>query len=146
MPGRGRLFLNQKREPMSSRIGKTMALIVVLTLVPAVAADDWPMFGRDRSRNGVSPEKNPPIWWQVADNEGPNLQRSKNIKWQAKLGANTNCDPVIAKGLVWVGTSVQDAKSKTRSGALVGPANPAPLFNRSDFWAQGVNFGLEFRF
>jgi hypothetical protein len=32
------------------------------------------------------------------------------------------------------------------TGALVGPAQPAPLFNRSDFWAQGMNLGLEFRF
>jgi hypothetical protein len=31
-------------------------------------------------------------------------------------------------------------------GKLGGPAQPAPLFNRSDFWAQGVNFGLEFRY
>ncbi len=23
---------------------------------------------------------------------------------------------------------------------------PAPLFNTSDFWAQGVSFGLEFRY
>ena len=27
---------------------------------------------------------------------------------------------------------------------VVGPARPAPLFNQSDFWAQGVNVGLEF--
>jgi len=32
------------------------------------------------------------------------------------------------------------------NGALLGPAFPAPLFNRSDFWAQGLNVGLEFRF
>jgi Putative beta barrel porin-7 (BBP7) len=31
-------------------------------------------------------------------------------------------------------------------GMLVGPAQPAPLFNRSDFWAQGINLGVEFRF
>jgi hypothetical protein len=31
-------------------------------------------------------------------------------------------------------------------GRLVGPAQPAPLFNRSDFWAQGINFGLDFRY
>ncbi len=31
-------------------------------------------------------------------------------------------------------------------GKLVGPAQPAPLFNRSDFWAQGISFGLEFRY
>jgi hypothetical protein len=29
---------------------------------------------------------------------------------------------------------------------LVGPARPAVLFQRSDFWAQGVNFGLEYRY
>jgi len=27
-----------------------------------------------------------------------------------------------------------------------GPARPAPLFNHSDFWAQGISFGLELRF
>jgi hypothetical protein len=32
------------------------------------------------------------------------------------------------------------------SGALTGPAYPMALFNRSDFWAQGLNAGLEFRF
>ncbi len=32
------------------------------------------------------------------------------------------------------------------SGALSGPASPSPLFGRSDFWAQGMTFGLEFRF
>lgn len=31
-------------------------------------------------------------------------------------------------------------------GALVGPASPTPLFNRTDFWAHGANFGLEFRY
>ncbi len=31
-------------------------------------------------------------------------------------------------------------------GALVGQASPTPLFNRTDFWAHGVNFGLEFRY
>ena len=31
-------------------------------------------------------------------------------------------------------------------GALVGPAVPAPLFQRTDFWAHGVTFGFEFRF
>ena len=32
------------------------------------------------------------------------------------------------------------------NGALTGVALPAPLFNRSDFWAQGINLGFEFRF
>lgn len=32
------------------------------------------------------------------------------------------------------------------AGALSGPAYPAPLFNRTDFWAQGFNVGFEFKF
>ncbi len=28
---------------------------------------------------------------------------------------------------------------------LLGPARPSPLFNQTDFWAQGVTFGFEFR-
>jgi Putative beta barrel porin-7 (BBP7) len=31
-------------------------------------------------------------------------------------------------------------------GALVGPARPAPLFNQSSFWANGVSFGLGLSF
>jgi hypothetical protein len=32
------------------------------------------------------------------------------------------------------------------AGALTGPPVPARLFNRSDFWAHGITFGLEARF
>jgi hypothetical protein len=32
--------------------------------------------------------------------------------------------------------------SQRDGGALVGPAAPVPFFNHSDFWAQGINFGL----
>jgi Putative beta barrel porin-7 (BBP7) len=32
------------------------------------------------------------------------------------------------------------------NGALMGQAFPAAQFSRSDFWAQGVTFGLEFKF
>ena len=31
-------------------------------------------------------------------------------------------------------------------GSGVGPARPALTFSKTDFWAQGVNFGLEFRY
>lgn len=32
-----------------------------------------------------------------------------------------------------------------RANNLVGPARPVFVFNDTDFWAQGVNFGLEYR-
>jgi len=36
--------------------------------------------------------------------------------------------------------------SNLGSSTLVGPARPAFAFNQSDFWAQGINFGIEFRY
>lgn len=88
---------------MSSRIFNTTSLFVVLFLAPAAAAEDWPMFGRDRSCNAVSLEKDPPLWWQIpqADPKIP----AKNTKWQASLGGRSKGDPIVANGLVWVGTN-----------------------------------------
>ena len=31
-------------------------------------------------------------------------------------------------------------------GTPIGPAQPSCTFQHTDFWAQGVNFGLEFRY
>ena len=35
---------------------------------------------------------------------------------------------------------------RSGNGPLVGPARPAFPFDESDFWAQGVRFGLELSF
>lgn len=32
------------------------------------------------------------------------------------------------------------------TGVFAGPARPQPLLNDSDFWAQGINFGLLLRY
>jgi outer membrane protein assembly factor BamB len=58
---------------------------------------DWPMWGRTASRNMVSPEKDPPVDF---DFEG-----GKGIKWKAPLGSKTYGNPVIAGGLVYVGSN-----------------------------------------
>jgi len=36
--------------------------------------------------------------------------------------------------------------SQVQGGTLVGPAQPAPQFNQTGFWAHGVTFGLELRY
>ena len=94
-----------------------LALLIALLLdgnISALATDDWPMLGRDGTRNAVSPEKNPPTFWQIKgvptkfDEEGRGIEEaveSKNIKWMAELGHLTLGDPVISGGLVWVGTN-----------------------------------------
>jgi hypothetical protein len=32
------------------------------------------------------------------------------------------------------------------NGALTGQASPGPALSRTDFWAQGITFGLEYRY
>ncbi len=56
------------------------------------------MLGRDRTRNPVSPEKGAPLEWDVAT--------GRNIKWRAKIGGNIVASPVVAKGRVWIGSSM----------------------------------------
>ena len=73
-------------------------LLLALTAAPRRStAADWPMLGRSATHNPVVPEGKPPTEWDV--------KTGKNIKWKAKLGSMTCGDPVVADGLVWVGTN-----------------------------------------
>ena len=87
-----------------------------LLCLPA-RADDWPVLGRDKTRNAVSPEKNPPQWWQPPITVGPDRRAGKNIKWEAPLPHRTKCDPVVANGLVWVGS--RERLNKGRSASVL---------------------------
>jgi len=70
------------------------------------SADDWPMLGRDGSRNSVSPEKNPPIVWSVEqlDKDRP-IRAARGVRWSMPLGSETYSSPVVAGGFVWIGTN-----------------------------------------
>jgi outer membrane protein assembly factor BamB len=113
-----RLDLLHRSLTMTSRWIHAVASAVVLGVgllgASEVCGDDWPMFGRDETRNAVSPEKNAPTEWHLKgwpkrlDQNNKVLESfddSKNIKWSAQLGSKTLGDPVIADGLVWVGTN-----------------------------------------
>src|SRR4051794_23188419 len=106
------------------------ALAIVVAWAANAHANDWLMFGRDASRNAVSPEKNPPLRWNldIKDNSGQVKQPAKGIKWQAKLGSNNLGGPVIADGLVWVGTNNQ----KPRDPKVKGDAAVLMCFRESD--------------
>jgi outer membrane protein assembly factor BamB len=85
-----------------------LPFLLALSAGPAARADDWPMFGRDRTRNAVSPEAGAPTDWQVEVRDrktGAVEKPAHNIKWSARLGSRSMGGPVVAGGLVWVGTN-----------------------------------------
>lgn len=85
-----------------------------LVLAPTGRSEDWPMFGRNRTRNPVSPETGAPVEWDA--------KTGRNIKWKAKLGSMTFCDPVVADGLVCIGannTAPRDPEIRREAAVLM---------------------------
>ena len=105
-----------------------LALATLATLLNRnnARAEDWPMFGRDRSHNAVSPETvAPPTDWDVGkyDEKAGQWIGSRNILWAAQLGSQTFGDPVVADGRVWVGInnfSLPNADWKNDASVLAG--------------------------
>jgi len=104
-----------------------LALLVAVLIgghVSRLPADDWPMLGRDGTRNAVSPEKNSPMFWQIgedattSDKKGRVLKPSKNVKWKADLGTGVYASPVISDGLVWIGANRHGLKGEADAALL----------------------------
>ena len=111
-----------------SRTG--LAIFLLIAIVMQARADDWPMFGRDRTHNAVSPEKGAPTDWQNQFPPGGGLgaRAARNIKWMAKLGSLSMGGPVVANGLVWVGTN----NTSPRDPAKRKDASVLMCFRESD--------------
>jgi outer membrane protein assembly factor BamB len=115
------LFMTTNQELLRQRLAPALIIwLVVVTAGSATAQGAWPMFGRDATRNSASPETNPPVWWDV--------QTGRNIKWQAAIGMHAWAQPVVADGLVWIGTDNQ----LPRDPAITGPAGVLMCFRESD--------------
>jgi outer membrane protein assembly factor BamB/protein-L-isoaspartate O-methyltransferase len=80
-------------------IRRGLAVLAVFALASCAEPGDWPMFGRDASRNAISSGRNPPTDWSTEPG------RERNIAWSARLGSWSFGRPVVANGLVWVGTN-----------------------------------------
>jgi hypothetical protein len=68
-----------------------------------------------------------------------------------RLTATVGYDFLYWNDVVRPGNQIDHSVNLTQSqtlggGVLTGPSNPAPLFNRTDFFAHGASFGLEFRY
>ena len=94
------------------------SFLIVIACSPPVRADDWRTFGRDWTHNAVTYEKGAPLNWQieVPTDRGTSVIHSRNIKWSARLGSVGAVlgAPVIANGLVWVGTNNDFPRDPTR--------------------------------
>lgn len=69
---------------------------------------DWPMWGGTADRNMVSNMQNPPTSWDV--------ETKKNIRWVAGLGSQTYGNPVVAGGMVFVGTNNEALRDPKQGG------------------------------
>ena len=99
---------------MTSRL--LLAVVVVLAAVTQFArlaasdpgSGDWPMWGGTPDRNMVSNMKGLPIEWDI--------KTKKNVKWAAKLGSQSYGNPVVAGGVVFVGTNNEAPRDPKQGG------------------------------
>jgi outer membrane protein assembly factor BamB len=69
---------------------------------------DWPMWGGTPDRNMVSSMKGLPTIWD--------LKTKKNVKWVAQLGSQAYGNPVVAGGMVFVGTNNEGPRDPNVKG------------------------------
>ena len=103
--------VDKSGRPMKQAVA--IVAVVILAASPAISAD-WPMWGGTPSRNMVSPLKGMPTSWDV--------KSGKNVKWVAELGSQSYGNPVVAGGVVLIGTNneaVRDAKQPGDRGVLM---------------------------
>ena len=84
------------------------ASLLVLWASDPNAGGDWPMWGGTPDRNMVSNMKGIPTTWDV--------KTKKNVKWVAELGSQSYGNPVVAGGMVFVGTNNEGMKDPAVKG------------------------------
>ena len=113
---------------MKAPLGLLHCLIVagLAMITYRVAAADYPMWGGTPDRNMVSNMRGLPTDWDV--------KTKKNVKWMAELGSQSYGNPVVAGGMVFVGTNnegMRDPKQPGDRGVLM-----AFKEDTGEFWWQ----------
>jgi outer membrane protein assembly factor BamB len=75
---------------------------------PGKGVTEWPMWGGSADRNMVSDATGLPTEWDV--------KTGKNIKWVASLGSQSYGNPVVAGGVVLVGTNNEAMRDPKQGG------------------------------
>lgn len=94
------------------RAGIATIVGVLLALVSSgaggAAAEDWPMWGGTPDRNMVTSTEGLPTSWDVSSGE--------NVEWSAELGSQSYGNPVVADGVVLVGTNNEAVRDPEQTG------------------------------
>ena len=93
---------------MKTAVPTTLGILLLVGTNNLLLADDWAMLGRDKTRNAVSPERQPPLDWDIGKFDRKTGKwindNARHIKWTRWLGPNTFGTPVVAGGHVYIGT------------------------------------------
>jgi outer membrane protein assembly factor BamB len=105
--------LNRRLVRYSCMLAACGLAALAVTLTPVSAGDpatktDWPMWGGSPDRNMVSSAKGLPSEWDV--------KTKKNVKWVADLGSQSYGNPIVAGGMVFVGTNNELLRDKNQPG------------------------------
>ena len=106
----------RRRLPWFCAIGAFVGLLNILVVAqePSSQHSDWPMWGGTPDRNMISNMVGLPSDWDI--------DTGRNIKWVAELGSQTYGNPVVAEGVVLVGTNneaVKDLRQQGDMGVLI---------------------------
>jgi outer membrane protein assembly factor BamB len=99
--------------PMSRLIALSGFFVTIAAVAPSASpgatAGDWPMWGGSPDRNMVSTTMTGlPTTWDV--------KTGANVKWVAQLGSQTYGNPVVAGGVVLVGTNNEQVRDPKQGG------------------------------
>lgn len=134
---RSTVALGGTRQVVTTAVTSSLVTAEGSTTVPggiyAVASN----LGRRSSDTfSVVPEVGIDLGWQVTSWASLRVGYSF-LYWSSVVRPGEQIDRVVNHRLV---------PTDVEFGMLGGPARPAPLFNRTEFWAQGVSFVAECRF
>lgn len=103
-----------------------LAALICAHLCSSVAtstalAEDWPIWGKDASRNMVAPDAGPiPHDFAPGEEIGRtgkiDPETQKKIKWVAKLGSQAFGNPVVSQGKILVGTNNESPRNEKYKG------------------------------
>jgi len=99
---------------------RLMACGVCLAVNAPAAADGWPQWGRNGSKNMVGPAQvglpTDILAGQITDDDQVDMAKTRGVRWVARLGSNSYGNPTVADGRVYVGTNNDAPRSAKFKG------------------------------